>query len=249
MKNNKKVRIGCASAFWGDTSTAAKQLVKKGDLDYLVFDFLAEVTMSILARAKIKDSEKGFASDFLTQIEPLLPKIKQKGIKILTNAGGINPISCRTMLEKAAKKEGIDLNIGIVTGDDLISELPNIEKFGITELDTGNPFPESCLSINAYLGAPGLVAALDKGADIVITGRCVDSALVLAPLMYEFGWNKSDYDLLASGSLAGHIIECGAQCTGGNFTDWKEVNGFEDCLLYTSPSPRDATLSRMPSSA
>ena len=228
MKNNQKIRIGCASAFWGDTSTAAKQLVEKGDLDYLVFDFLAEVTMSILAKAKLKDSDKGFASDFLTQIEPLLPKIKNKGIKILTNAGGINPTSCRTMLEKAAKKEGIDLKIGIVTGDDLIPELPKIEKFGITELDTGNPFPESCLSINAYLGAPGLVAALNKGADIVITGRCVDSAMVLAPLMYEFGWNESDYNLLASGSLAGHIIECGAQCTGGNFTDWKDVHGFDD---------------------
>ena len=228
MKNNQKVRIGCASAFWGDTSTAAKQLVEKGDLDYLVFDFLAEVTMSILARAKLKDSNKGFAGDFLTQVEPLLPTIKQKGIKILTNAGGINPTSCRTMLEKAAKKEGIDLKIGIVTGDDLVPEIPKIEKFGITDLDTGNPFPKSCLSINAYLGASGLVAALDKGADIVITGRCVDSALVLAPLMHEFGWNESDYNLLASGSLAGHIIECGAQCTGGNFTDWKDVNGFED---------------------
>ena len=228
MKNNKKVRIGCASAFWGDTSTAAKQLVEKGDLDYLVFDFLAEVTMSILARAKLKDSDKGFADDFLTQIEPLLPKIKQKGIKILTNAGGINPISCRTMLERAAKKEGIDLKIAIVIGDDLIPELPKIKKIGITELDTGNSFPESCLSINAYLGAPGLVAALDKGADIVITGRCVDSALVLAPLMHEFNWNESEYDLLASGSLAGHIIECGAQCTGGNFTDWKDVEGFDD---------------------
>ena len=223
MKNNKKVRIGCASAFWGDTSTAAKQLVEKGDLDYLVFDFLAEVTMSILARAKLKDSDKGFAGDFLTQIEPLLPKIKQKGIKILTNAGGINPISCRTMLERAAKKEGIDLKIAIVIGDDLIPELPKIKKIGITELDTGNSFPESCLSINAYLGAPGLVAALDKGADIVITGRCVDSALVLAPLMHEFNWNESEYDLLASGSLAGHIIECGAQCTGGNFTESKNI--------------------------
>ena len=202
----------------------ALEEVEKGDLDYLVFDFLAEVTMSILARAKLKDSDKGFAGDFLTQIEPLLPMIKQKGIKILTNAGGINPISCRTLLEKAAMKRGVDLKVGVVTGDDLIPELPNIEKLGITESDTGNPFPKSCLSINAYLGAPGLVAALDKGADIVITGRCVDSALVLAPLMYEFGWNESDYNLLASGSLAGHIIECGAQCTGGNFTDWKAVS-------------------------
>ena len=228
MKNNKKVRIGCASAFWGDTSTAAKQLVEKGDLDYLVFDFLAEMTMSILARAKLKDSDRGFAGDFLTQIEPLLPLIKQKGIKILTNAGGINPISCRAMLERTTKKEGLDLKIAIVTGDDLFPELPSIEELGITELDTGNPFPESCLSINAYLGAPGLVAALEKNADIIITGRCVDSALVLAPLMHEFNWNQSDYDLLASGSLAGHIIECGAQCTGGNFTDWKDIDGFDD---------------------
>ena len=141
MKNNKKVRIGCASAFWGDTSTAAKQLVEKGDLDYLVFDFLAEVTMSILARSKLKDSDKGFASDFLMQVEPLLPLIKEKGIKILTNAGGINPISCRTMLERAAKKEGINLKIAIVVGDNLITELPKIEKFGITGLDTDNPIP------------------------------------------------------------------------------------------------------------
>ncbi len=228
MKNKKKIRIGCASAFWGDTSTAARQLVEKGELDYLVFDFLAEVTMSILARAKSKDPKMGYATDFVRQLEPILHLIKKDEIKVLSNAGGINPNACRDMLEYAAEKSGIKLNIAIVTGDDLISELPKIKDLGITEMDRHDPIPESCLSINAYLGAPGMVQALKEGADIVITGRCVDSALVLAPLIYEFDWKYSDYDLLASGSLAGHIIECGAQCTGGNHTDWEEVQGFHD---------------------
>jgi len=228
MKNKKKIRIGCASAFWGDTSTAAKQLVEKGKLDYLVFDFLAEVTMSILARAKSKDPKMGYATDFVRQLEPILHLIKKDEIKIISNAGGINPKACRDMLEYAAEKSGIKLNIAIVTGDDIISELPKIKDLGITEMDRHDPVPDSCLSINAYLGAPGIVQALKEGADIVITGRCVDSALVLAPLIYEFDWKYSDYDLLANGSLAGHIIECGAQCTGGNHTDWKEVQGFHD---------------------
>ena len=228
MNNDKKVRIGCASAFWGDTSTAARQLVEKGKLDYLVFDFLAEVTMSILARAKSKDNKMGYATDFVRQLKPILHLIKRDKIKILSNAGGINPNACRDILKYVAKESGIELNIATVIGDDLISDLPRIKDLGITEMDRHNQIPESCLSINAYLGAPGMVQALKEGADIVITGRVVDSALVLAPLIYEFDWTYTDYDLLASGSLAGHIIECGAQCTGGNYTDWKEVEGFHD---------------------
>ena len=228
MDKDKKVRIGCASAFWGDTSTAAKQLVEKGNLNYLVFDFLAEVTMSILAGAKKKDPQKGYASDFITQISPLLEMIKQDGIKVLSNAGGINPIACKAMMKDAVEKAGIDMEIAIVTGDDLTPELQNLKKLGITEMESDSSIPDSCLSINAYLGAPAIAQALGQGADIVITGRCVDSALVLAPLMHEFDWKDSDYDLLASGSLAGHIIECGAQCTGGNFTDWKDIEGFHD---------------------
>ena len=228
MDKDKKVRIGCASAFWGDTSTAAKQLVEKGNLNYLVFDFLAEVTMSILAGAKKKDPQKGYASDFITQISPLLEMIKEDGVKVLSNAGGINPIACKAMMKDAVEKAGIDMEIAIVTGDDLTPELQNLKKLGITEMESDSSIPDSCLSINAYLGAPAIAQALGQGADIVITGRCVDSALVLAPLMHEFDWKDSDYDLLASGSLAGHIIECGAQCTGGNFTDWKDIEGYHD---------------------
>ena len=226
--NTKKIRIGCASGFWGDTSTAAKQLVERGNLDYLVFDFLAEVTMSILARAKLKNPEMGYAIDFVDQLKPLLKKIKNQKIKIITNAGGINPHSCEHSLRQEAEKLGLKFNIAIIEGDNILSELPNLKKQGIKEMEKNSFLPDSCLSINAYLGSNGIVKALEEGADIVITGRVVDSALVLGPLIHEYNWRKTDYDLLSAGSLAGHIIECGAQCTGGNYTDWREVKGFEN---------------------
>lgn len=228
MNNDKKVRIGCASAFWGDTSTAAKQLVKLGSLDYLVFDFLAEVTMSILAGAKLKNPDMGYATDFVKQIVPLLKEIKDNNIKIISNAGGLNANACRSILIEEATKLGIELKIAVVDGDSLSSRSDDYIKEDIREMESGASFPKDNLSINAYLGAPGIVCALEQDADIVITGRCVDSAMVLAPLMFEFGWKDNDYDLLASGSLAGHIIECGAQCTGGNYTDWKDVKGFDN---------------------
>tara|TARA_X000001036_G_scaffold259312_1_gene241079 strand:+ start:3325 stop:5124 length:1800 start_codon:yes stop_codon:yes gene_type:complete len=226
MKN--KIRIGCASAFWGDTTTSASQLVNHGDIDYLVFDYLAEMTMSILARAKSKNNNLGYAIDFIHHIGPLLNIIKEKNIKVISNAGGLNSYSCRDALNKILKDQNIDLKIAIIDGDNVLDKKNYLKSISINELDTNEQLPEKPLSINAYLGAPGVKNALELEADIVIIGRCVDSAVVLGPLMYEFDWKDNDYNLLASGSLAGHIIECGAQCTGGNFTDWESVRNFEN---------------------
>lgn len=228
MVENKKIKIGCASAFWGDTNDAAAQLVKSNELNYLVFDFLAEVTMSILAAAKIKNSDLGYATDFISQTGPLLGEIKSQGIKVISNAGGINPIACREALIKEADKQGLNFKIAIVEGDNLFHQKDNFLKNSVRDIDTNSDMPKSVTSINAYLGAEPIKRALEEGAEIIITGRCVDSAVTLGPLMYEFGWNSTDYDLLAAGSLAGHIIECGAQCNGGNFTDWHLIKDFDN---------------------
>ena len=225
---NKKVRIGCASAFWGDTDTAAPQLVHFGQIDYLVFDYLAEVTMSILAAAKQKNENLGYATDFIKHVGPLLSTIKEKNIKVISNAGGMNLNACRDALLEKAKEQNLDFNIAIVEGDNIIHKEIDLRSIPVKEIETNEILPEGILSVNAYLGAPAIKKALELEADIIITGRCVDTAVVLGPLMHEFGWKDTDYDLLASGSLAGHIIECGAQCTGGNFTDWELINSFEN---------------------
>ena len=226
---NNVVRIGCGAGFWGDSAAGPAQLVNHGALNYLVMDYLAEITMSILARMKSNDAAAGYATDFVDVVmRPLLPAIKAQGIKVVTNAGGVNPAACKAALEAVAAAAGIRLRVAAVIGCDLLPQADLLRGAGVQELDTGAPLPARLASVNAYLGATPIAQALAGGAEVVITGRCVDSALVLGPLIHEFGWAADDYDRLAAGSLAGHIIECGTQCTGGLFTDWEQVPGWDD---------------------
>lgn len=222
--NERSVRIGCASGFWGDTAVSAPQLIHKGNLDFLVFDYLSEITMSLLSAAKQKIPTMGYAQDFVqVGIGPYLKVIKQKGIRVVSNAGGINPQSCADAIRETSKKIGVDLKVATVTGDDIMNQKAELEKSDVSDMFSGVKFPPSVTSMTAYLGASAIKHALDLGADVVVTGRCTDSALALGPLLHSFKWSHGDYDLLAAGSLAGHLIECGAQSTGGIFTDWESV--------------------------
>lgn len=224
-----KVRIGCGAGFWGDTPEGPRQLITRGDLDYLILDYLAEITMSILARMKAKDPGLGYATDFVTHVAgPLAREIAASGTKIVTNAGGLNPAACRDALEAAFAKAGVEMKVALVLGDDLSDTADRLRAAGLREMSSGAPLPDRLYSINAYLGAFPIAEALAAGADIVITGRVTDSALALGPLIHDFGWRSGDHDLLAAGSLAGHVLECGTQATGGIVTDWQDVPGWDD---------------------
>jgi len=225
----QRIRIGCAGGFWGDSVYAMEQLVTRGEVDYIVSDYLAELTMAILAKQKDRDPNAGFATDFVAlSLQPILREVVQRKIRIVVNAGGMNPAACAAALRALAAKQQVELKIGVVEGDDLMPREAALRTQGVKEMFTGAPLPASVTSMNAYLGALPIAAALGMGADIVVTGRCVDSALVLGPLMHEFGWKPTDHDRLAAGSLAGHLVECGTQTTGGLFTDWQQVGPRED---------------------
>lgn len=222
----KVVRIGGASGFWGDSSVGAPQLVASGQIDYLVFDYLAELTMSILAGARMKKPELGYATDFVSvAMKAVLRDLVAQDIRVVSNAGGVNPHACAAALAAQAAELGVALKIAVVSGDDVLPLLPTLRQAtpALRELQSGAALPERVLTANAYLGALPIKAALDAGAQVVITGRCVDSAVTLGVLLHEFGWASDAYDLLAAGSLAGHIIECGCQATGGLHTDWDSV--------------------------
>lgn len=226
--SSKVVRIGGASGFWGDSALGPIQLVERATLDYLVFDYLAETTMAVMAAARLKDPEAGYATDFVeVAMRSVLKDVVAKRIRVVANAGGINPQACGRALLKLAAELGVSVRVAVVEGDDVLERIGGL---GATRLDGAGAaaLPSRMLSANAYLGALPIVRALEEGVDIVITGRCVDSAVTLAPLMHEFGWSPDDYDRLAGGSLAGHIVECGCQGAGGLFTDWERVENWAD---------------------
>ncbi|HVV94246.1 MAG TPA: acyclic terpene utilization AtuA family protein [Hyphomicrobiales bacterium] len=222
------VRIGGASGAWGDSVAGPIQLVRRAAVDYLSFDYLAEVTMSILARAWAKDPAAGWATDFVDgAMREIVGDVARRGIRVLSNAGGINPRGCADALRRLAEEAGVTLRIAVVEGDDVRPWLEQ-HRDAVREMTTGAPLPSRVLSANAYLGALPIAAALDRGADVVITGRCVDSALPLAALIHEFGWRADDWDRLAAGSLVGHLLECGPQGVGGLHTDWERVERWDD---------------------
>lgn len=223
----KVVRIGGASGFWGDSAVGAPQLVRRARVDYLMFDYLAELTMSLLVRARAKDAGQGYATDFVTvAMKSVLGDLAKRRVKVVANAGGVNPQACGAALRRLCADMGVELKVAVVEGDDVMPLLPHLH--GATEMFSGAALPDKLVSANAYLGALPVAAALARGADIVVTGRCVDSALALGVLMHEFGWAADDWDHLASGALVGHILECGAQATGGLHTDWDRVERWED---------------------
>jgi hypothetical protein len=226
----ERIRIASGQGFWGDLLNAPYDQVTRGEIEYLVMDYLAEVTMSILQKQRRKNPSLGYARDLVPLMEQLLPLLVKKNIRVITNGGGVNPLACRDAIFAAAAKIGISgLSIGVVLGDDILGRLGDLRGRGISlkNMETGEDFAavnDRVMSANVYFGAAPIVEALDRGARIVITGRTTDTGLTLAPMMHEFGWKAGEWNRLAAGTVAGHILECGGQASGGNFSaDWRAV--------------------------
>jgi hypothetical protein len=225
------VRVAAGQGFWGDDLDAPRRQVEGGPIDYLMLDYLAEVTMSILQKQKERDPSLGYARDFVGAMESVLPAVLDRGVKVIANAGGVNPPACAAAVKAVAEKSGAKgkLQIGVVTGDDLLSRLDELMAQGhsLANMETGellSTVRDRVLSANAYIGSEPIVEALERGANVVITGRSTDTALTMAPLRHEFGWGAKSWDQLAAGIVAGHIIECGAQCSGGNcLYNWRSI--------------------------
>jgi hypothetical protein len=226
-----KIRIAAGQGFWGDLPDAPVRQVEGGPIDYLMLDYLAEVTMSIMQKQKARDPNAGYARDFVPLMKQILPACVERNIRVTANAGGVNVEGCAAAVRDVARELGLrgKLRIGIVTGDNMLDRIDDLLGRGIElrNMDSGEPLAtvrDRIQSANAYLGAAPIVEALNQGAQIVITGRATDTGLTLAPMIHEFGWRSNDWDRLAAGTIAGHIIECGAQCSGGNCQhEWQSI--------------------------
>jgi Acyclic terpene utilisation family protein AtuA len=230
-QQEKIVRVASGQGFWGDWLEAPRRQVEGGQVDYLMLDYLAEVTMSILQKQRERDPRMGYARDFVGAMESVFPAVAERGVKVIANAGGVNPTACAEAILEAASRSGVrgKIRIGVVTGDDILNRLDELLAAGheLKNMDTGEPLAsirDRVLSANAYIGSTPIVEALQQGANVVVTGRSTDTALTMAPLRHEFGWAADDWNALAAGIVAGHILECGAQSSGGNcLHDWRNI--------------------------
>ncbi len=229
---SETIRIANAGGYWGDDLAQFRRQVELGPIDFVTLDFLAEVTMSIMQKQRSRDPRAGYARDFIAQVDETLELLVARDVRAITNAGGVNPRGCRDALVEMAARRGVALEVAAVVGDDLMDRIDELNAAGaaLDDMETGTPFArvrERVSSANAYYGAWPVVDALASGARVVVTGRCTDTGITLAPMIHTFGWAANDWDRLAAGIVAGHIIECGAQSTGGNLTDWRRVKRFE----------------------
>jgi hypothetical protein len=247
--SGRVVRVAAGQGFWGDWLEAPVRQVRGGPIDYLMMDYLAEVTMSIMQKQKSRDPAAGYARDFVPLMERILPDLVSRRVRVTSNAGGVNPRACAEAVLQVARRLGLQgkVRVGLVSGDDILERLDELIARGhsLSDMETGRPLSEirdKVLSANAYLGMAPIVEALRRGADIVITGRVTDTGLTLGPIFHEFGWSPDDWDKVASGTVAGHIIECGAQASGGNLLkNWRAVKGLSDPGFPIAEASADGT--------